>query len=346
MRKIGLFSIFSTVAAVFCFLLSFHAVEAQAKEYVSMADNFFVIYDPSTSMDVPYKDTGMTRIEASKEIIKKSNESLKEMNWQTGLYPHWKPGLWLHGAAYGFKPYYRLQNYNKEKFAQAIEKLPTTPQGPPMLQIGLMKLEHMLGLPGQTQVFLFTTGEDSRVDGVDEPDPLTQVRKLDKLYDVCFMIISSAKGPKEKKLLSDMAAVNACSQVVDFDTVFNHPEHLFGKLYADKNSMFPNILFDFDRSFIRKGHFADLNKLGRMLQSQPTSHVVLSGFTDNIGTEAYNIGLSERRARSVANYLKRNFNIPDERILLYWYGYRNPVADNSTKEGRQKNRRVAITFRK
>ncbi|HHD56653.1 MAG TPA: hypothetical protein ENK89_03105, partial [Desulfobulbaceae bacterium] len=178
--------------------------------YLRMADNFFIIYDPSTAMAVPYKQSGLTRLEMEKKIIRKSNDSLPELGWQAGLYPHWKGGLWLNGSPKAFKPYYRLHNFDKKQYGQAIDRLPTNATGPPMLQIALMKLEYLLGLAGRTQVFLFSNGQDSRVKGVKEPDPLAQAKKLAKNYDVCFTIISSAKDAAEKKLLTDMAAVNSC----------------------------------------------------------------------------------------------------------------------------------------
>lgn len=317
----------------------------EQKRYLPMTDNFFIIYDPSTSMDVPYKESGLTRMEMEKKIIRESNASLPELNWQAGLYPHWKGGLWLNGSPEAFKPFYRLQNYDKKKYAQAIDQLPTIPAGPPMLQIALMKLEYLLGISGRSEIFLFSDGKDSRVKGVDEPAPLVQAKKLAKEYDVCFTIISSAEGDKEKKLLADMAAVNSCSQVIDFDTVAEHPEHLLGKLYMDTENSFSNVLFDFDKSVVKKEYRNTLDKLGNFLQKNPQTYTVLSGFTDSIGTEAYNIGLSRRRAESVRNYLQKKFRIGDKQLLLYWYGYAHPVASNKTAQGRQLNRRVTITLR-
>jgi OOP family OmpA-OmpF porin len=72
---------------------------------------------------------------------------------------------------------------------------------------------------------------------------------------------------------------------------------------------------------------------------------VLSGFTDNRGSAAYNIRLSERRAESVRNYLKTHFNISPDRLQTYWYGYADPVAPNDTEAGRRLNRRVDIALR-
>lgn len=320
-------------------------VSSQASGLVRMADNFFIIYDPSTTMDVPYKDTGLSRIEAQKQILQKSNASLPELGWQAGLYPHWKGGLWLHGSPMAFKPYYPLHRYENIPFDEAINQLPTRPQAPPMLQTGLMKLEHMLGLPGRTEVFIFSDGKESTYPEL-EPPPLEQAKKLAETFEVCFTIISSATDAKGKKLLHDIASVNSCSQVMDFDTVYNNPEHLFGKLYMDTgSSRFSNILFDFDKAEIKPLYTETLDSLGRFLLNHPKTYVVLSGFTDNIGSEAYNIDLSQRRAKIIQQYLLQQHQVKQQQVLLYWYGYTNPVASNNTAEGRRLNRRVTITLR-
>ena len=322
-----------------------HALQAtEESRGIRMADNFFIFYDPSTTMAVPYKNTGMSRIEAEKKIIRESNASLPELNWQAGLYPHWKGELWLHASPMAFKPYYRLQLYNKADYAAAIEQLPVTAQSPPMLQTGLMKLEHLLGLPGRTEVFLFSDGKHSTFKEL-EPLPLTQAKKLAAKYNVCFTIVSSATDTTARRLLDDIAAVNTCSQVIDFDTVFNRPEYLLGKLYMDTTGKgFNNILFDFDKSTIKREFTAQLDILGRMLQANSQLYAVLSGFTDNVGTEAYNKKLSQRRAESVRNYLQKKFGISRKNMLMYSYGYANPVASNDTAEGRQQNRRVTIAL--
>jgi outer membrane protein OmpA-like peptidoglycan-associated protein len=69
--------------------------------------------------------------------------------------------------------------------------------------------------------------------------------------------------------------------------------------------------------------------------------VVLAGFTDDVGTETYNLPLSKRRVESVADYLERQ-GVGKDRMTLLWYGQTNPIADNSTAEGRAMNRRVEI----
>lgn len=71
--------------------------------------------------------------------------------------------------------------------------------------------------------------------------------------------------------------------------------------------------------------------------------VRLDGHTDSTGTESYNLGLSRRRALSVADIMKRG-GMPDEGIEIRALGSHYPVADDSTEAGRQENRRVAIVI--
>jgi OOP family OmpA-OmpF porin len=67
----------------------------------------------------------------------------------------------------------------------------------------------------------------------------------------------------------------------------------------------------------------------------------VDGYTDSTGSAAYNMGLSERRAKAVADYLTAN-GIGEHRLAVKGYGQDNPVADNKTAEGRAHNRRVVL----
>jgi OOP family OmpA-OmpF porin len=73
-----------------------------------------------------------------------------------------------------------------------------------------------------------------------------------------------------------------------------------------------------------------------------TSQVTVIGHTDSTGPEAYNQKLSERRARAVADYLLQHSNIVDDDIDIIGKGESEPVATNSTSEGRRLNRRVTV----
>jgi len=101
-----------------------------------------------------------------------------------------------------------------------------------------------------------------------------------------------------------------------------------------------NIFFDFDKSDLRKESFPELDRLAIILKNSSAMRVEISGNTDNIGTEAYNDGLSVRRAEAVTAYLIKKSGIDNNRIVMKHYGDLKPVASNATAAGRQLNRRV------
>ena len=80
------------------------------------------------------------------------------------------------------------------------------------------------------------------------------------------------------------------------------------------------------------------------LKENPDKKVDLEGYTDSIGSAKYNQGLSERRAVSVKTYLVKK-GIDPARITGLGFGETKPIAENNTKEGRAKNRRVEIKIR-
>ena len=87
-----------------------------------------------------------------------------------------------------------------------------------------------------------------------------------------------------------------------------------------------------------------IERLAMFMAEYPMKTVLIEGHTDDVGTEAFNLGLSERRAASVRNALLAAAVSP-ERINTVGYGEANPVASNSTAEGRLMNRRVEIVIR-
>jgi outer membrane protein OmpA-like peptidoglycan-associated protein len=99
--------------------------------------------------------------------------------------------------------------------------------------------------------------------------------------------------------------------------------------------------FDFDKSDIRPEDHAKLDQDVATLKEWGDIKVEVAGHTCNIGTDDYNLGLSQRRAESVRNYLIDK-GIPADRLTAKGYGESQPVADNATNEGRIQNRRVEL----
>jgi OOP family OmpA-OmpF porin len=103
-------------------------------------------------------------------------------------------------------------------------------------------------------------------------------------------------------------------------------------------------LFDFDKSVVRPDGKKNIDEALGKLKGVDVEMVIATGHTDNIGTDAYNQKLSERRAAAVKEYLVSK-GIPASKITTIGKGESQPVATNKTKEGRQKNRRVDIEFK-
>jgi outer membrane protein OmpA-like peptidoglycan-associated protein len=103
------------------------------------------------------------------------------------------------------------------------------------------------------------------------------------------------------------------------------------------------ILFASNQATLQPTAQGNLDRLAEILQKYSDTDVLIEGHTDSQGADDYNMELSRRRAQSVENYLAQN-NVDPTRFKLMAYGESQPVADNSTPEGRQANRRVELAI--
>lgn len=107
------------------------------------------------------------------------------------------------------------------------------------------------------------------------------------------------------------------------------------------NSLSLYINFDTGKSTIKSESQNIIDELYTMLKDNPTLKITIEGHTDNVGNPASNKTLSEQRASSVKTALT-NKGVETDRIKTIGYGQEKPIADNSTEEGKAKNRRVEI----
>jgi outer membrane protein OmpA-like peptidoglycan-associated protein len=104
-------------------------------------------------------------------------------------------------------------------------------------------------------------------------------------------------------------------------------------------SVLQNIFFDVDKYDLKPKSKTELQKILKFLQDNPLIRVEISGHTDNTGSTAYNKQLSQKRAQSVYDYLVQN-GINGQRLIPKGFGSEQPIADNASEEGKQKNRRI------
>ncbi len=322
--------------------------------FVKTADNFIVLHDSSSSMSDKYGNTDMLEIEAEQLILKEKVSTLPELDWQAGIYS-FTPGWGLHDL----KTHLSMRTYNKAEFAQAVDALPTKPAGNTRLKGAMVGLEELLaGLKGKTVVFVFTDGQYSPQPGF--PAPGATASKLAEKYDVCFQVISTEQDKAQYEAVMNIAKASECSGTLAFAKLLGHPEWMTDVLFrVEKKAMAEQpmakkpmekatgiiqgaVLFAFDSSAINEIAAKELIELSIFLNLNKGKRAVLAGHTDSIGSDAYNMKLSQRRAESARTYLVEKMGLDKNRITLSWFGKSDPAASNDTEEGRMKNRRVSI----
>jgi OOP family OmpA-OmpF porin len=315
------------------------------ENFIKLTDNIIVLFDASNSMKRQYKKgSPESRYEIAKTILKEKVAQLPDLGFNAGLYL--------------YTPYTELEPMaplDKMGWAEAVDSMPAEPKGATFLSESLRKIEPVLqGLSGKTVVYIFSDGTYSGTPGMREPEDYT--REFANKYNVCFYIIGAAQDNLAQKRLNDMAKANACSRVISFEKFIENPEYTTGALYTVKATerietltetrivglKVDSILFGFDKASVRTSYVDEVDALGMFLQKNPAAYVLLEGYTDSTGPEEYNLGLSLRRAESIANYVMDNYMISGDRIVVNYYGSANPVGDNATAEGRAMNRRVEI----
>lgn len=102
-----------------------------------------------------------------------------------------------------------------------------------------------------------------------------------------------------------------------------------------------DFLFSVNSATLHPGAADEITRVAKVLNDYPQTNVTVAGYTDSTGTAAHNLKLSEERARAVKNALVDR-GVLASRITTTGYGEKKPIADNSTPEGRQLNRRVEI----
>ncbi len=103
------------------------------------------------------------------------------------------------------------------------------------------------------------------------------------------------------------------------------------------------ILFPFNSTDILPAGRTNLQELAKSLEKYPNSDVLIVGHTDSVGTDAYNLDLSQRRAQAAATYLQ-SLGVPASRLRTVGRGESEPIQPNDTDEGRQRNRRVEVAI--
>ena len=100
--------------------------------------------------------------------------------------------------------------------------------------------------------------------------------------------------------------------------------------------------FDFNDATVKKIYYPELEKVAQILKNNPDLKIEIAGHTDDLGSDEYNLKLSQKRAEAVKNILVNMFDIDPKRIKVKGYGEKYPLVPNTTETNRALNRRVEI----
>ena len=137
----------------------------------------------------------------------------------------------------------------------------------------------------------------------------------------------------------DQKATRATSQIASLDQQFQKRNQY---TVASEKA----ILFKFDSAVVDAQYTQVLEEIAAMLQQDPDAVLVLEGRTDSSGNDEYNIRLGERRVEAVKRMLTVDMGIPIYRLHNISFGAARPIADNTSRDGREKNRAVVLTVLK
>ena len=184
-------------------------------------------------------------------------------------------------------------------------------------------------------------GDSAKVDGLDSKNKklakdLDDVKQNEKVQDDKIKELEGRVDSFEKAVQDYKDRVGK-NPVTKFNG--NNPMNE-GDIYK-----MGNVNFETNSSALKPESYPELDKLIQIMKANPNMKVKVLGHTDYIASENYNQWLSEKRAKRVADYLMSK-EIPAKNITWIGFGKRNPIADNTTEEGRAQNRRVEIEIMK
>ena len=317
-------------------------------EMVKKADNFIVFMDQSGSMAQAKAKPGEQKLDKAIVAVKRLDQAVPELGYTSSV------SL--------FAPYKTVSQpatYKTGSIGSAAESFNPAFNSFTTLGDGLTAVAPATA--GKTALIMFTDGVWNA--GV---DPVAAAKNLySQNSDLCIHVVSYADTPEGQQTIDALKGLSGCSVVVDAKSLESDAAMAqFAKdvLYEErkpapkpapkvapapapapvaKEIITFSLLFDFDKANIKDEMIPVLEEVKMILKDEMDTDFVLSGHTDSSGPEAYNQGLSERRAASVKGWLTDN-GVDASRLEAVGYGETRAKYNNDTREGRKLNRRVEL----
>jgi OOP family OmpA-OmpF porin len=332
--------------------------------YIEKVDNFLVIIDASGSMGKEYE--GRRKLTLAKETVSNMNQTIPDMKLMCALRRFGR-----NFEAYQQKTalLYGMTDYKKAGLEEAVTALNRNLGESPLALAMNAAGDDLQSAEGDMALIIVSDGKDM------DDAPVEAAKQLKCRYGerLCIYTIQVGNCAAGKELLERVADAGNCGFSVNADDIAssegmaNFVEAVFlekgdrdtdGDGVIDRLDKCPNtpkgakvnqhgcwiiegIYFDTDKAVIKPQAYKGLDEVVAVLKKNPGLKIEIQGHTDSTGTEEYNLGLSQRRAEAVMNYLVAD-GISKDRLTAKGYGLTRPVATNETAQGRAQNRRVQL----
>ncbi len=307
-------------------------VPSALAEYTPKVDSFDFFIDASSSMKDKNSELDMKNSVAVRTLLSKINSMIPNIPYEASMHT--------------FSEVQTIVPYNiwsKADMEEAIKEFDFDSNGDGMGDGFLDVAPDFYKMATPAAVILFSDGETNS--GV---NPITEVRMLYEVKpDLCVHVVSFADSVTGQALLDEIAGLKPCSISVNAKDLLASDQltEQFVKdvFYYDASDILVlrGVNFAFDSSVLDANAKAILDEAAPILMAS-SKKIILTGWTDSTGSEAYNLGLSDRRAMAVKKYLMQK-GIAEDRLFVEGKGISHKF-DNGTKDGRYMNRRTEVSF--
>jgi OOP family OmpA-OmpF porin len=308
---------------------------------IQKADNFLILLDTSETMRGKY--LGTCKLGSAKNIIAKMNQSIPADMKLNGALRTFGRGYMLFSIGQT-DLIYGMTSYDKAGLSEALARVTLAAGDSPMAKALKKATEDLQGVSGTSAVLLVSDGMPT------DKGVLQAAEALKKAYGdkVCIYTIQIGDNYYGEKLLEQISGIGGCGFSINADELAGCAEiaSFVKQVFFEKAPPRPapakiiinSVLFDFDSNVVKPEASIVLEEVAGTLK-QDSSDVVIEGHTCSVGSEDYNMGLSERRASAVKDFLVDQ-GVDTERLTAKGLGEAEPISDNTSKAGREQNRRV------
>jgi OOP family OmpA-OmpF porin len=314
--------------------------------FTPKVENFVVLLDTSGSMDEEFQ--GRQKIETAEDLVASFGSAVPPMKFKAalGIFGRGIGTCLGYGAA---ETIYGLSSYDSAKFASALGSIECAAGTTPIADAVSNTGDLLADAKGATALVIVSDFKWSDPDAVEEAVAALKSAHPGKL---CLHTIKVGDEPGSDAVISRIANNTGCDSAVNADSLASG--EAMSRYVADtlltpvvihyeKHTLSAVTLFDFDKAVLKEEGKAALQELaaGIKASGMKVEDINVTGYTDSIGSESYNQGLSVRRAMAVKDYLVSE-GVNADIIDASGAGESNPVASNDTAAGRAENRRVEV----